>query len=151
MLLQTCVIKTIKMKKLIFAFGIVAFFGSSVVFAQKANNIPDVVKSALAKNYPSVKTVKWDKEDANYEASFKMNNLDHSILFDAKGGILESEIAIKELPKNAMEYLNKNYPNQKIIESAKITDAKGVVTYEAEIKGKDLIFDANGKFLKINK
>ena len=138
------------MRKFTFVIGIAAFLGSSV-FAQKSNNIPDVVKSALVKNYPNAKSVKWDKEDANYEASFKNNNLDNSILFDAKGNVLESEVAIKELPKNVMEYLNKNYPNQKIKESAKITNAKGVFTYEAEIKGKDLIFDANGKFLKINK
>jgi len=138
------------MKKFMFVIGIVALFGSSV-FAQKYNNIPDVVKSVLAKNYPNAKNVKWDKEDANFEASFKMNDLDNSILFDVKGNVLESEVAIKELPKNVLEYLNKNYPNQKVVESAKITNAKGVVTYEAEIKGKDLIFDANGKFLKFNK
>lgn len=138
------------MKKFMFVIGIVTFLGSSV-FAQKYNNIPDVVKRVLAKNYPNAKSVKWDKEDANFEASFKMNDLDNSILFDVKGNVLESEVAIKELPKNVLEYLNKNYPNQKVVESAKITNAKGVVTYEAEIKGKDLIFDANGKFLKFNK
>jgi hypothetical protein len=138
------------MKKYIFIIGIVAFLGSSV-FSQQKSNILEVVKTALSKTYPNAKSIKWDKEESNYEASFKIDNLDHSVLFDAKGNILESEVAVKELPKNVLEYLNKNYPNQKITELAKITDAKGVVTYEAEIKGKDLIFDANGKFLKINK
>ncbi len=33
-------------------------------------------------------------------------------------------------------------------EAAKITDAHGVVTYEAEVKGMDLLFDSAGKFLK---
>jgi hypothetical protein len=31
---------------------------------------------------------------------------------------------------------------------AKITKANGEVNYEAEVKGQDLIFDANGRFLK---
>jgi len=44
--------------------------------------------------------------------------------------------------------LPKNIRAKKIKEAAKITDAKGVVTYEAEVTGKDLIFDASGKFLK---
>jgi hypothetical protein len=33
----------------------------------------------------------------------------------------------------------------------KITDAKGSITYEAELKGKDLIFDSKGKFIKETK
>ena len=49
-------------------------------------------------------------------------------------------------------YIAKNYAGFKITESAKITDSKGVVTFEAEItKGKlkhDLMFDNSGKFLE---
>jgi hypothetical protein len=58
------------------------------------------------------------------------------------------EIKIDELPANAKAYVAKHYAGQKIKEAAKITDSKGVVTYEAEVKGKDLIFDNTGKFLK---
>jgi len=50
------------------------------------------------------------------------------------------------------EYVIKNYLGSKIEEAAKITDAAGKITYEAEIeKGKEeieLIFDANGQFIK---
>jgi hypothetical protein len=71
-------------------------------------------------------------------------------LIDVSGNILETEVEIKidELPAKAKEYVSKNYAGQKIKETAKITDSKGVVTYEAEIKGKDLIFDSNGNFIK---
>ncbi|MBC7865300.1 MAG: hypothetical protein IAF38_20155, partial [Bacteroidia bacterium] len=37
---------------------------------------------------------------------------------------------------------------KKVKEAAKITDAKGVVTYEAEIDNADYIFDSTGNFLK---
>jgi hypothetical protein len=47
-----------------------------------------------------------------------------------------------------INYLQANYANKKIKESAKITSAAGIITYEAEVEDKDLIFDGNGKFLK---
>lgn len=61
----------------------------------------------------------------------------------------EIEIKVDALPANAKEYVSKNYAGQKIKEATKITDNKGVVTYEAEIKGKDLILDSNGNLIKI--
>lgn len=40
------------------------------------------------------------------------------------------------------------YKGKTIKEGAKITTADGTVNYEAEVDGKDVIFDTNGKFLK---
>lgn len=52
------------------------------------------------------------------------------------------------MPKGILDYVKTNYKGQSVKEVAKITDAKVTVTYEAEIKGMDLLFDANGKFIK---
>jgi hypothetical protein len=52
------------------------------------------------------------------------------------------------LPKGVLEYVKANNQGQNIKEVAKITDAKGTVTYESEIKGMDLLFDSTGKFIK---
>ena len=67
--------------------------------------------------------------------------------------IVETEIEIKvsQLPKNALQYLKDNYKNQKVKEAAKIVTEKGTVIYEAEIKGKDLLFDENGNFITKDK
>ena len=131
---------------------LVAMFGVSFANAQKVSDkeVPTVVKSALQKSYPNAKEIKWEKEKANYEAEFEVNETDYSLLMDVSGNILETEIEIKvdALPANAKDYISKNYAGQKIKETAKITDSKGVVTYEAEVKGKDLIFDKNGNFIK---
>jgi len=104
----------------------------------------------LQKKYPNAKEIKWEKENGNYEAEFEVEETDYSLLIDVSGKILETEIEIKvdALPANAKAYISKNYAGQKIKEATKITDYKGVVTYEAEIKGKDLIFDSNGNFIK---
>lgn len=138
------------MKKLIFL--LVAVASVSFANAQKISDkdVPSVVKSVLLKNYPNAKELKWEKEKGNYEVGFELAKTDYSVLIDASGNILETEIEIKmdALPANAKTYVSKNYAGQKIKEVAKITNSKGVVTYEVEVKGKDLIFDNSGKFLK---
>lgn len=121
-------------------------------FAQKMQekDIPAVVKSALQKAHPDAKGIKWEKEGDNFEAEFEQGKTEQSVVLNAQGSILETEveIAVAELPQKAKDYVATNYKGQALKEAAKITDAKGVVTYEAEIKGKDLIFDAAGTFLK---
>lgn len=122
----------------------------------KKINVPATVTEMFKKEFPD-KKAKWGMEDGDYEAEFKINGSNASAVYNSKGHRKALEIAIKtsELPASIMEYLKKNYPTNKITETAKITDDKNVVTYEAEIKkdGKsyDVILDANGKFIKIVK
>lgn len=129
-----------------------AIFTITLANAQKISEkkVPEFVKSALQKSYPGAKQLKWEKEKGNYEVEFEVNQTDYSLLIDASGNVLETEVEIKldELPANAKAYIYKNHAGQKIKEAEKITDSKGVVTYEAEIKGKDLIFDSEGNFIK---
>jgi hypothetical protein len=125
---------------------------TSLTFAQKLQekDVPTPVKTAFQKNFPHAKVEKWEKEGVNFEAEFELNKTEQSVLFDANGNLLETEVEIKltQLPKGVLEYVKANYNGQKLKEAAKITDAKGTVTYEAEIKGMDLLFDSNGKFIK---
>lgn len=132
-------------------FLIAILFVSFTVFAQETK-IPKAVKDSFSKLYPKVTDVKWDKEGkAEYEAGFKENGKDVSVVFDEKGNPKETETAIEisELPKSVAPFVEKNYAGFKISEATKIVDAKGEITYEAEItKGKvkkDLLFEANGK------
>lgn len=141
------------MKKSIIVMAIVMV--SLVSFAQKTKeqNVPQKVKNTLLQKFPNAKEVKWDKEGNNFEASFDLNDVDNSVLFNQEGKIVETEIEIKvnQLPKNALQYLNNNYKNQKIKEAAKIVTENGNTIYEAEIKGKDLFFDENGNVIKRDK
>lgn len=57
-------------------------------------------------------------------------------------------IPVNQLPANAAAYINKNYKGTKIKEAGKVTDASGKHMFEAEIKGKDLIFNEKGIFIK---
>ena len=141
------------MKKSVMTIALIML--SFVSFAQKTKeqNVPQIIKDALTEKFPNVKNVKWDKEENNFEASFKNNNIDNSILFNANGKIIETEIAIEvnQLPKNALQYLKDNFKNEKVKEAAKIITEKGHLIYEVEIKGKDLFFDENGNFITKDK
>lgn len=128
---------------------------SGCAFAQNKQDkdIPAIVKSAFQKAHPDAKGVKWEKEGDNFEAEFEHGKVEQSVVLNAQGNILETEveIAVAELPQKAREYVAAHYKGQSLKEAAKITDAKGMVTYEAEVKGKDLLFDAEGTFLKETK
>jgi hypothetical protein len=145
-------LKTAIMKHVIL-FAAIAI--SAIGCAQSKDNkdLPKVVKEAFQNEYPNMK-VTWDIEEDGFEAEFKLNGKEASANYDKKGHKVATEIEIKEneLPAKALTYIAMTYPNKKIKETAKITDDKKVITYEAEIKidGKDcdLIFDASGKFLK---
>lgn len=138
------------MKKL--ALMMVAAMITSLTFAQKLQekDVPASVKTAFQKNFPQAKVEKWEKEGVNFEAEFELNKSEQSVLFDAQGGIIETEIEIEisELPNGIVDYIKTNYKGQSVKEAAKISDTKGTLTYEAEIKGMDLLFDSNGKFIK---
>lgn len=127
---------------------------SLVSFGQKIKEkeVPQIIKKSLHEKYPNAKAVKWDKEKNNYEASFDVNQVDNSVLFNQDGTIVETEVAIQisKLPKTALVYINTHFKNQKVKEAAKIMNQKGTVTYEAEIAGKDILFDMNGNFIKVN-
>lgn len=129
--------------------------GAVLMNAQKVQqkDVPVSVQKSFQKKFPNSKEVKWGKEKDNYEAGFKVKGTETSVVINSSGNILETETEINSnaLSASIKEYIAKNYPNQKIKEAAKITDTKGMITYEAEVNGKDLIFDSKGKFLKVIK
>ena len=122
-------------------------FSAASVFA--GEDVPAAVKTKFASEYSAAKKVKWEKEEGKFEAHFILNGTEMSATYDAIGNKLETETEIETsaLPKSVSEYVSKNYAGHKIKEAAKIVDATGTVTYEAELKSGDFIFDSNGNFL----
>ncbi len=116
----------------------------------KDSDVPANVKQTLTELYPNAKVSKWEKEKGNYEAEFENNKVETSVLIDADGKLMETEveIAVNELPSAVNDYVSKNFSSKKITEASRITDNAGVVTYEAEVAKKDLIFDSAGNYIK---
>ena len=130
-------------------FGILLLAGTTITaaHAQKisAAKVPAQVIAAFTKLHPGVK-VSWEMEKQDYEAGFTLNGKEVSEVYAAKGSLLETEVEIKptELPAGVLAKLK----GMKIAEAAKITKADGSIRYEAEVKGKDLLFDPNGNPVK---
>jgi hypothetical protein len=123
------------------------------IHAQNLNekDVPSQVKSDFIKKYPDAKKITWEKEKGNFEANWGgRSGEDSSVLFTPAAEFLEIVVSIPvgQLPPAIPAYVAKNYKGTKIKEAGKVTDASGKHMYEAEIKGKDLIFDDNGFFIK---
>lgn len=137
------------MKKLLFICIAAAFTSCADAQKLKEADVPAAVKTTFEKQYPGAKA-EWEKEGTNYEAEFDYNKEEMSVVIDAAGNIIETEVVIDKgkLPAAVLTYVQSHYAGKDIKEAAKITDAKGTVTYEAEIKGMDLLFDSTGTFIK---
>ncbi len=136
----------------------ILFVLSSITYAQenvhegKENiKVPAAVKSALAKKYADAKNVTWEKENGNYEANWGgKSGEDNSVQYTPSGNFIEivKAIPVSQLPAKVVNYVKQHYNSAKITEAGKVTDAKGKLSYEAEVHGKDIVFDENGNFVK---
>ena len=138
------------MKTILFTAAFAMIFGIASAQKVKSSAVPTAVTAKFASLYPSAEDVKWEKEGANYEAEFELNEVETSANFDATGNFLESEteVAASALPAAVTEYMNKNAAGAKIKEVSKIVDASGKITWEVEANKKDYLFDENGAFIK---
>ncbi len=141
------------MKNILFVTLLLAGTLTETVVAQdlKEKDVPETVKAAFVAKYPDAKKVSWEKEKGNFEANWGgKSGEDSSAVFTASANFVEIVVAIpiSQLPANVAPYVSKNYKGAKIVEAGKVTNSAGKHMYEAEIKGKDLIFDENGNFLK---
>ena len=141
------------MKKQIVLSILMAVSIRSVTMAQdlKEKEVPASVKAAFVSKYPMAKKVSWEKEKGNYEANWGgKSGEDNSAVFTPAASFVEIVVAIPvgQLPAGVVSYISLHYKGAKIKEAGKVTDAAGKHMYEAEIKGKDLIFDEKGAFIK---
>jgi hypothetical protein len=142
------------MKKIILLTITTALLGTGVIAkATSSLEVPVVVKQSLTKKYPNATKVTWEKEKGNYEANWGgKSGEDTSVTFTPKGEFVEEVDAIpaNQLPSAVFEYIKTNYKGAKVKEAGRVTNAAGKKMFEAEIKGKDLLFDESGKFIKID-
>ena len=73
-----------------------------------------------------------------------------SALIETNGNIVETETDIKttDLLPDVLVYIKNHYPGKNIKEASKLVKADGSINFEAEVNGKNAIFDASGKFIK---
>lgn len=129
------------MKKIAFLFALILGMGGAAS-AQKTP--PQTVMAAFNQKFPNMTVEKWDMEkNGEWEAEMEQNGTDMSANFSATGQWLETETEIKkaELPAAVQTALK----GKKVKEAARIQKADGTTLYEAQVRHKDLLFDASGK------
>lgn len=133
----------------------VMLFGTSVKAQNiKSSLVPRLATNALKARYPMAKQVTWEKENANFEANWGgKSGEDMSVVFTPSGTFVEQAkaITVESLPTAASGYIKAHYPGKKVSEAVEVTDGAGKITYEAEISGKQVLFDNKGAFIKASK
>src|SRR5215831_8980472 len=121
-----CLKPRIKMKTLIAIVIILFFYQLSFAQKIKESQVPPSVMAALQKMNLGAKSYTWYLEDGNYEAEYKVNQMEQSVSFDKNGNLVETEkeIPIKDLPAGIADYVAKNYSGATIKEASEITDVK---------------------------
>lgn len=111
------------------------------------SNPPEAVLTAFNQKFPNAQDIDWSKEkNGDWEAEFELpGSSEMSATFSADGRWLETEteIAFSALPAPIQAALQ----GKKVKEAARIEKADGSTVYEAEVRRKELIFDASGKML----
>ena len=138
------------LKVILGAFLICTIFA----FSSGVDKVPQKVKEAFTKKFPTVKKVKWEKETATeWEAEFKMNKVEYSANFLEDGSWRETEHEIKEkdIPKNVKSTLTTTFPDYEM-EEAEISETQNGIVYEFEIENgeteMEVTIDPNDKFVK---
>jgi hypothetical protein len=116
-------------------------------------NVPSAVKNENMLRYPESKTqnITWETEKGNYEANWGGQDGEaNSVTYTPSGTFVEivNAIPVSQIPQSANNYINQHYKTAQFGDVGKVLDAQGKTSYEAEINGKDVIFDANGNFVK---
>jgi len=135
--------------------GALMLMGASAM-AQKVNSskVPAAATAALKAKYPQATGVTWEKEKGNFEVNWGgKEGEDMSVMFTPAGAFVEQVEAIQPsaLPAAATAYIKAHYAGAKVAEAGKVTDAAGKITYEAEIKKMEVVFDEKGNFIKAGK
>ena len=138
------------MKKLLFVLATLGFIFQSQAQSIPSKEVPASVKTVYSKTHPKATAVKWRKDGNSFESTFTENGEKKSATFDNQGVLIKDEesIVVAALPAAATAYIDKIYKGKKIKKASRMLGSNGVINYQAEVDGLNLLFDVHGQFLK---
>ena len=135
-------------------FGLVIAASLVAFNAGDGDQIPQKVKDAFTKKFPTAKKVDWEKEsEKEWEAEFKMYNVEYSANFleDGTWQETEHEIEEKDVPQNVLKALKNGFPDFEI-EEVEISETNTGKVYEFDLekgeKEMEVAIDPTGKVVK---
>ncbi len=111
--------------------------------------IPDAVKTNLAAMYPTATGISWEMRDGKYEASFTQKGMPTTIILIQDGTILKYKVKIDPslLPQKITDYISGNLGGKKVTAATKITEPKGMTSYEVAVDTSFYMFAGDGMFV----
>jgi hypothetical protein len=132
---------------LIILTGIISFAHSQEIITP---DVPSTLQKTFKKSYPAITAAEWKQSGDSYTAVYYENQLERSITYNASGKVQlkEEQVTLAQLPTGILKYINENHADGTIRKARKITASGGKYSYSVSIKGMELLFDANGNYLR---
>ena len=116
----------------------VIIIGLTFIVSGQNPTLPIEVQTAFSKKFSSVQELKWEREDNEWEAEFKLNGTEMSASFDNLGKWLgtETKLQKKDVPAYVFKSINLKFDGWEIEEIERIEkpDFKG---YEITLEKKE--------------
>ncbi|UTC76378.1 PepSY-like domain-containing protein [Treponema sp. OMZ 792] len=140
----------------VFLFAVFLLFSSCMLYGKSKfiefSNLPEKAQTYIKTHFPDAKPLKIEKEKDGLSVKYEVE-LDNKIDldFNSKGEITgidgNSELPDSVIPKEILDYVKKNYPDNYITDWHLEKKAQEVeLDNDIELK-----FDLKGKFLRIDK
>jgi hypothetical protein len=102
------------------------------------DKVPSVVQNAVATKFANASGIEWEKKNANYEAEFKIDNIEHTVWVAPTGVLLwiKKELAIDKLPVVIAQGIRRDHPTL-ILDEADELEKDGIVYYQVELEKKN--------------
>ncbi|MHB8609626.1 MAG: DUF3794 domain-containing protein [Candidatus Acidiferrales bacterium] len=145
-------------QSVILALGMLCFCVGLHSQDQKVSSrdVPEAVRSALAKTYPNAKVSNWDKEifegKVVYEAEGATDGkVNRNVMYSPDGNVVQIEetVPVSDLPAAITAPVNKQYPKGAIQSAEKRVHGE-TVEYVLRLKGaavKKVVLDSEGKII----
>jgi uncharacterized membrane protein YkoI len=114
-----------------------------------ASKVPSVVQNAVQAGFSAAADIEWEKKSNAYEAEFKLDSIEHSVLIDNTGKILshKSDITEQDIPGPVMASIGRETGYK--VDDAEKLEKDGIVYFQVELeargkKDKKVVYTADG-------
>lgn len=133
--------------------SLVAFSTALISCGQNlpASKVPSVVQNAVQSGFSAAADIEWEKKNDLYEAEFKLDSVEHSVLVDASGKIIahKSDMTLLNVPAQVKTAIGRE-TGYKVDDLEKL-EIDGIPYYQVEFeakgkKDKKVVYAADGSF-----
>lgn len=142
------------MKKFFSWIGIAALPLAACTQDIPADQVPSVVRNAVSTKFTNTNSIEWEKKNTNYEAEFKIDKTEHTVLVAPGGQVLwiKKDITSDKLPAIIAQGIRRDHPTL-TIDDADQLEKDGVVYYQVELEKKNakdmhLVYSIEGNIAK---